>query len=893
MYIATEEFNKKILSDERQFKLKAAFKYTMADEGILLTGEDSIKELELEEVVNSEDVITMGSACSSKLTMKLIDAPAGIDYDRSIIQAEAGLVLENDQVEYIPLGVFYVSEVKNDSNYGELTVTAYDSMCLFEKEYDTTISAFPVTLENLAGEVASLAGVKLKEGMEFPDYTVDFVPQEATLRDMLCYIAGLMGCFARFNRDNELEFTWYEDSGVHISPEDQYLNEFVKTLDSDITVTGIVSGSEEKSYSRGIGASGAVINYENPYMTQKALDDIWKDKLAVLEEDVTSVIYSGSADEQGKFQASFNSEGMWEIDSQVRLFIGDILIVENAGSWENPPEKVKVEEIGDGTVALTDLSGEALSGIEIGCQTEFTRIVQWICEDVSQLNIEGGDVLEVRGASGWENPPKQVLISGTNRRNNEVILMDVNGDVFFNLSQGAGCNLVYSKVTDYRLKYMPCQLKWRGNIAVQAGDIVTAEDGKGIVRKILVMSQTMVLSSGLEMTEICEGDIESDAAFSSKSPTSQKITKVYSSLQEAIKEVTDKLTGKTSGFISFRYDEDEVPVEMFIMDTKDTDTAKKIWRWNSEGLGYSSNGINGPYEVAVTSDGEIVGSLIQADSIGANSINIDGVIERYNESGTVMIDATHVKLGASPLDEAIEASVSSTGGSNLIYNSTGAAGPFDDWEIGEDTAVEYLHEGEFLDKLISQRAFRLGNGTVAGVLKKTVPVSVGLEHTLSFKFKKGIAGLSVILDGKPVYQGDEAVEEWESVVYRITPDKPEIELTIRSEGGGAYIGDIMLCVGVGSTWSQASNEIFGTNVMLTKDRLSIAPADKETEGVKTVITSTGMDIVSNKDSQDVIASYTNSGTQTKSLESRGQVSAGRARLVPIDDNNACMLVINE
>ena len=54
----------------------------MADEGILLTGEDSIKELELEEVVNSEDVITMGSACSSKLTMKLIDAPAGIDYDR-------------------------------------------------------------------------------------------------------------------------------------------------------------------------------------------------------------------------------------------------------------------------------------------------------------------------------------------------------------------------------------------------------------------------------------------------------------------------------------------------------------------------------------------------------------------------------------------------------------------------------------------------------------------------------------------------------------------------------------------------------------------------------------------------------------------------------------------
>lgn len=893
MYIATDEFNKKILSDERQLKLRAAFKYTMADEGTVLTGEDSIKELELEEIVNSDDVITMGSACSSKLTIKLINAPVSIDYDRAIIQAEAGLVLDDGEVEYIPLGIFYVNEVKNDNNYGDITITAYDSMCLFEKEYATTISSFPVSLEVLAEEVASLAGVKIKEDTVFPEYTVSFAPQEATLRDMVCYIAGFMGGFARFDRNNELEFSWYKESGIHISPEDQYLNEFVKTLDSDITVTGIISGSEEKTYSRGTGANGVIINFENPYINQKAVDDIWRDKLAVLEEDTTSVIYSGEADSAGKFEASFNSEGMWEIDSELRLFIGDILIVESADNWENPSQKVKVEEIGDGTILLTDLEGEELSDVEIGCTASFTRIIQWICDDVSQLNIEGGDILEVRGAEGWENPPSQVLISGTNRRNNEVILMDINGDVFSDIAQGTSCSLAYSKVTDYRLKYMPCELKWRGNIALQAGDIISAEDGKGISRKILVMSQTMVLSSGLEMTEVCEGDIESDAAFSSKSPTSQKITKVYSSLQEAIKEVTNKLTGKTAGFISFRYDEDGVPVEMFIMDTKDMDTAKKIWRWNSEGLGYSANGINGPYEVAITSDGQIVGSRIQADSIGANSINIDGVIERYNESGTAMIDATRVKLGASPLDEAIEASVSSTGGSNLIYNSTGAAGPFDDWEIPEDSAVEYIHEGELLDKLISQRAFKLGDGASGGILKKMIPVSVGLEHTLSFKMKKGIAGFSVTLDGKNVYSGEESVEEWESVVYRITPDKSEIELTIKSDGGGAYIGDIMLCAGIGSTWSQASNEIFGTNVMLTKDRLSIAPADKETEGVKTVITSTGMDIVSNKNSEDVIASYTNSGTQTKSLASKGQVSAGKARLVPIDENNACMLVINE
>lgn len=407
------------------------------------------------------------------------------------------------------------------------------------------------------------------------------------------------------------------------------------------------------------------------------------------------------------------------------------------------------------------------------------------------------------------------------------------------------------------------------------------------------MSQRMIFAEGLEMTEICEGSAEGDAAFSSKSPTSQKISKVYSSLQEVIKEVTDKLTGRTGGYISFRYDEGKVPVEIFIMDTKDMDTAEKVWRWNSEGLGYSSHGINGPYETAITSDGKIVGKHIAADSIQASSINVDGVIERYNESGTAMIDASRVKLGASPLDQAIEASVSSTGGSNLIYNSTGEAGPFDGWEIPEDSVVEFRYEGEYLNKLISQRAISLGKGQMPGILKKIIPVSTGIEHTLSFKVRKGITDMKVILDDRAVYSSQEACEDWESIIYRLVSNKAELELIIQSDGGGTYIGDIMMCAGVGNTWSQAANEIFGTSVMLTKDRLSIAPAGGETEGVRTVITSTGMDIVSNKDNSDVIASYTNSGTRTKSLASRGQVSAGRARLVPIDINDACMLVINE
>lgn len=46
--------------------------------------------------------------------------------------------------------------------------------------------------------------------------------------------------------------------------------------------------------------------------------------------------------------------------------------------------------------------------------------------------------------------------------------------------------------------------------------------------------------------------------------------------------------------------------ELLIMDTADKTTATKVWRFNKNGLGYSSTGYNGTYELAMTADGEIV-----------------------------------------------------------------------------------------------------------------------------------------------------------------------------------------------------------------------------------------------------------------------------------------------
>lgn len=77
-------------------------------------------------------------------------------------------------------------------------------------------------------------------------------------------------------------------------------------------------------------------------------------------------------------------------------------------------------------------------------------------------------------------------------------------------------------------------------------------------------------------------------------------------LLQAKQNATEQLTAALGGYVY------KTQNELFIMDTDNPNTAKKVWRWNLNGLGYSKNGINGPYELAMTQDGRIVADFITA-----------------------------------------------------------------------------------------------------------------------------------------------------------------------------------------------------------------------------------------------------------------------------------------
>ena len=114
-------------------------------------------------------------------------------------------------------------------------------------------------------------------------------------------------------------------------------------------------------------------------------------------------------------------------------------------------------------------------------------------------------------------------------------------------------------------------------------------------------------------------------------------------LEQAIINATQLITGNQGGYIVMS--PSEKPQEIFIMDTPDMTTARKVWRWNLSGLGYSSTGINGPFALAMTMDGAVVadfittgvlnGALIKAGSVQAGSLS-----QEYKKSVTDAINSS-------------------------------------------------------------------------------------------------------------------------------------------------------------------------------------------------------------------------------------------------------------
>lgn len=112
----------------------------------------------------------------------------------------------------------------------------------------------------------------------------------------------------------------------------------------------------------------------------------------------------------------------------------------------------------------------------------------------------------------------------------------------------------------------------------------------------------------------------------------QKLITFEEVMNEAIEDATDQIRGAKGGNIVTRLNAQGLPYELLITDNLDLQMARNVWRWNIGGLGFSKNGYNGTYGLAITQNGAIVADFITAGTLTGNLIRAGTIRDLNNQN---------------------------------------------------------------------------------------------------------------------------------------------------------------------------------------------------------------------------------------------------------------------
>lgn len=196
MYNVSNNYNQKALSNGRREQIRVIF-----NNNFTIDESDIIKATFTETVANSNITIggTYSSVCS--LTMR---KQTGLAYSGSFFVISIGF--DN---EYVPLGKFFVADYKQVELEDTITITAYDKMAFMSDSYTSTVS-LPATCQAIVNDIATQYGLSVT-AQTYPQGNL-ITGTSYKVRDMLGYIAGLMGKNARINRDGLIDFIWYKEN---------------------------------------------------------------------------------------------------------------------------------------------------------------------------------------------------------------------------------------------------------------------------------------------------------------------------------------------------------------------------------------------------------------------------------------------------------------------------------------------------------------------------------------------------------------------------------------------------------------------------------------------------------------------------------------------------------
>lgn len=274
-----------------------------------------------------------------------------------------------------------------------------------------------------------------------------------------------------------------------------------------------------------------------------------------------------------------------------------------------------------------------------------------------------------------------------------------------------------------------------------------------------------------------------------------------SAVQGSIDSAVDKIRGGTNGHVILAANANGETNELYAYDGNSLETASKVLRLNYEGIAGTDNGINGNYNVAITTDGHVNASMVTFGEMNGNLIKANSVvIGALDEEVTNKIDSAQ--------SSADKANTNASNAQNTANNAQDAANKADakaDQATSDaasaNTAAQIAKKQAEVAQKASDDANRLANSAWTGVstLEQVVKVDQGGVKVLEAANSKNYAkmqsnGLHVFTNENQVAQfGEESKMRNLAVQDYLMFGAHRAELsTINEEQGTAFywIGDI-------------------------------------------------------------------------------------------------------
>jgi len=583
MHTVTDAFNAACSAPGREITSKVNFN------GTTDLPASEIQEIVVTEQFGSSDGVTIGAAFSSscKVTFYKQD---NLPLNGAYFIPSAGIMVVGE-AQYVQKGKYYIpSDGVEDSGKLWVTVTGYDRMAGLTEDYMPTIT-FPATPAQVLADVCKQASVT-PPAVTMPSIQIA-APYTGTLRQQLGWLAGLIGCNAKFDATGNLVFCWYADSGLTIDRDTQYMDGLTLTADDAFTIHSLLTGTDSNPISVGAGKGITTIN---PYMTAE--------------------------------------------------------------------------------VAET----------------------------------------------------------------------------------------VFAKIDGKTMR--PCTVKWRGNPAVEAGDIISVTGGSGENLTAYVMELKTQIKGGMSADLTCYGP--SDTDYATPSPSEQKFKRMYEDVVKSFQDATQKIIGAQGGYFEITYDKDGYPTGWTLRNTPTVEDNTKMWIMSIGGLGFSKDGGKTISNVALTMDGTINGGAlavgsVKQDAVSGLSQKLIAIDEKFEstiskteaqKTYATKTDLENIELTPGPPGPAGADGKDGTNGTN-----------------GLSVWITY-HDGT------TTPAKPTGDGTLNGWHTDLTDAVVWLSQKVAASASSGIWGTPVRIvgaDGKPGTKGDDGVSVTSTEVeYYLSTSETEL-----------------------------------------------------------------------------------------------------------------------